>query len=97
MKKGMRTAPPSSSHPGLVRPLRPYLSLAPSTSLYASSLNVLVSIPHPPRSSHRRASYSVPLVWYNLSLLSPPLFARLHLRAQRASPRRPECGVEWMR
>ncbi|KAI5998425.1 hypothetical protein F5J12DRAFT_895618 [Pisolithus orientalis] len=37
--------------------------------------------------SHRRASYSVPLVWYDSSLLSPPLFARLHLRAQRASPR----------
>ncbi|KAI6024105.1 hypothetical protein BKA83DRAFT_4267801, partial [Pisolithus microcarpus] len=71
--KRTKTAPPSPSHPRPVQSKRldspPYLSLAPSTS---SSLNVLVSTP---RSSHHRASQSVPLAERDSSLLSPPSFS----------------------
>ncbi|KAI6116175.1 hypothetical protein F5141DRAFT_1290667 [Pisolithus sp. B1] len=79
MQGGTRTVPPSPSHPRSVQPKRwdsrPHLSLAPSTSSYTSSFNVLLSTPPLPQCSHRRASHSVPLVEHDSSLLSPPPFS----------------------
>ncbi|KAI6139513.1 hypothetical protein BKA82DRAFT_4222808, partial [Pisolithus tinctorius] len=65
--------------------------------------SVLIA-PRPPRSSHRRASHSVPLVEYDSSLLSPPPFSprspafsdsgadthKLHHQRRASSPARSE-------